>query len=66
SILSKEEEIVFGLLEKLDLGEGASYSDVIDAALGSGLSETMIEDAVRELMDEGRCYEPKIGVLKKV
>lgn len=72
SILSKEKpvpepkEIVFGLLEKLDLGEGVSYSDVIDAALGSGLSETMIEDAVRELMGEGRCYEPKIGVLKKV
>jgi len=59
-------EIVFGLLEKLDLGDGVSYSDVIDAALGSGLSETMIEDAVRELMGEGRCYEPKIGVLKKV
>ncbi|MDI6859691.1 MAG: hypothetical protein QMC85_04270 [Methanocellales archaeon] len=59
-------EIVFGLLEKLDLGDGVSYSDVIDAALGSGLSETMIEDAVRELMGEGRCYEPKIGILKKV
>lgn len=59
-------EIVFGLLEKMDKGDGVNYSNLIDAARKHNLSSDTAESAVRELMDEGRCYEPKIGILKKV
>jgi len=59
-------EVVFGLLEKMDEGEGIDYSDLINAARKHNLSDDVAESAVRELMDEGRCYEPRIGILKKV
>jgi len=59
-------EVVFGLLEKMDQGDGVNYSNLIDAARGHKISSDVAETAVRELMDEGRCYEPKIGILKKV
>ncbi|UZE91786.1 MAG: DNA-binding protein [Methanosarcinales archaeon] len=59
-------EVVFGLLEKMDQGDGVTYLNLVDAARGHNLSGDTAETAVRELMDEGRCYEPKIGILKKV
>ena len=31
-----------------------------------GIESDSIESGIKELMDEGRCYEPKIGVLRKV
>jgi len=62
----ESKEVVFGLLEKMDQGDGVNYSNLIDAARKQNLSSDTAESAVRELMDEGRCYEPKIGILKKI
>ncbi len=59
-------EIVYSILCELDKGEGASYEDIINAAEQHGLSEKAIEEALKELMNEGRCYEPRIGILRKV
>ncbi len=59
-------EVVFGLLEKMDQGDGVNYSNLVDAAREHKISSDVAETAVRELMDEGRCYEPKIGILKKI
>ncbi|MDI6888329.1 MAG: hypothetical protein QMC78_01360 [Methanocellales archaeon] len=59
-------EVMFSLLEKMDQGDGIGYLDLINAARKHNLSSDTAESAIRELMDEGRCYEPKIGILKKV
>jgi hypothetical protein len=31
-----------------------------------GLEEEDVEEAVQELMDAGKCYEPKLGILKLI
>ncbi len=59
-------EVIAGIIDKLDTGKGVSYSMVVDAALKAGINSESIESGIKELMDEGRCYELKIGVLRKV
>lgn len=59
-------EVIFSILSELDKGDGASYEEVINTGEQRGLTEQMIEEALKELMNEGRCYEPRIGILKKV
>ncbi len=59
-------EIIAGIIDKLDTGKGISYSLVEDAAHKAGIDPDVVESGIKELMDEGRCYEPKIGVLRKV
>ncbi|MCX9011686.1 MAG: DNA-binding protein [Candidatus Methanoperedens sp.] len=59
-------EVLAGIIERLDTGKGTSYSMVIEAAVSSGIDAESTEESIKELMAEGRCYEPKIGVLRKV
>ncbi|MEM2924692.1 MAG: hypothetical protein QXJ68_03275 [Methanocellales archaeon] len=59
-------EVIYSILCDLDKGEGASYEEIINAAEQRGLDEETIERALKELMDEGRCYEPRIGILRRV
>jgi RPA family protein len=59
-------EVLASIIDELDTGKGTSYSRVIETAHASGMDATTVESAIKELMDEGRCYEPKIGVLRKV
>ncbi len=59
-------ELIAGIIDKLDTGKGISYSMVVDAALKAGINPESIESGIKELMEEGRCYELKIGVLRKV
>ncbi len=63
---TEPKEIIAGIIDKLDTGKGISYSTVADAAQKAGIDPDAIESGIKELMDEGRCYEPKIGVLRKV
>ncbi|MEM2934112.1 MAG: hypothetical protein QXL78_04210 [Methanocellales archaeon] len=63
---NKNKEVIYSILSELDRGEGASYEEIINAAEQRGLDERAIEGALRELMNEGRCYEPRIGILRKV
>lgn len=63
---TEPKEIIAGIIDKLDTGKGISYSTVADAAQKAGIDPDTIETGIKELMDEGRCYEPKIGVLRKV
>lgn len=58
-----EEQIVLGLIEDLDEGDGADYNDIIDA---SDLSEERIESVINDLLSDGTCYEPKPGRIKKL
>jgi len=59
-------EIIAGIIDKLDTGKGISYSIVVETAQKAGIDPQIVESGIKELMDEGRCYEPKIGVLRKV
>ncbi|TRZ87639.1 MAG: DNA-binding protein [Methanosarcinales archaeon] len=59
-------EIIAGIIDKLDTGKGISYSMVVETAQKAGIDPQIVESGIKELMDEGRCYEPKIGVLRKV
>lgn len=59
-------EIIAGIIDKLDTGKGVSYSIVVETAKKAGIDPEIVESGIKELMDEGRCYEPKIGVLRKV
>jgi len=59
-------EMIASIIDKLDTGKGISYSIVVEAAQEAGIDPEIVESGIKELMDEGRCYEPKIGVLRKV
>jgi len=65
-IQKEPKELIADIIDKLDTGKGISYSMVVEAAQKTGISSDSIESGIKELMDEGRCYEPKIGVLRKV
>jgi RPA family protein len=60
------EEVILEAVARLDSGEGAKYDGVLDELLASGYDHVAIENAINALMSEGRCYEPKIGVLKLI
>ncbi len=59
-------EVLAAIIDKLDTGRGTPYSAVVETAQSSGISAESVELSIKELMAEGRCYEPKIGVLRKV
>lgn len=59
-------ELIAAIIEKLDDGKGTPYSSIIDSANSAGIDAGSVEEGVKELMAEGRCYEPKLGVLRKV
>lgn len=54
---------VLKLIEKMDNGNGCDYAELITA---SGLPEDVIDSVVNELLEEGSCFEPKPGKIKKL
>ncbi|MBI4162524.1 MAG: hypothetical protein HY513_02480 [Candidatus Aenigmarchaeota archaeon] len=56
-------EKVLALIEKMDKGDGCDYSDLIAA---SGLAEQIVESAINDLLNEGTCFEPRPGKIKKL
>jgi len=62
----ESKEIIACIIYQLDIGKGTSFSGVIETAQKAGIDAEIAESAIKELMDEGRCYEPKIGTLRKV
>ena len=59
-------EVLAGIIDKLDTGKGIPYAVVVETAMSAGIDAESVEASIKDLMDEGRCYEPKIGVLRKV
>jgi uncharacterized protein len=59
-------EIIIETVDRLDSGEGAKRDDILDVLRNSGFETEAVEAAVNELLGEGRCYEPKIGLLKTI
>ena len=65
-VLAKNKERVLLTMNELDSGLGVPYDRLIETLETQGLEEEDVEDAVQELMDEGKCYEPKLGILKLI
>jgi len=60
------DEIVYELMGIMDKGNGVPFTELVDESKRSGLTDEQVDDAVKTLMSEGRCYEPRIGVLRRV
>jgi hypothetical protein len=44
-------------------GEGVKYTALGNPCKGAGITLIQMEAAIKELMGEGRVYEPKLGIL---
>ncbi|HEX7514079.1 MAG TPA: hypothetical protein VF393_00580 [archaeon] len=65
-VLARNKESILLTMKELDSGPGVPYDRLIEILESKGLEEDDVEDAVQELMDEGKCYEPKLGILKLI
>jgi len=64
--LARNKERVLLTMNELTSGSGVPYDRLIETLETQGLEEEDVEEAVQELMDEGKCYEPKLGILKLI
>jgi RPA family protein len=62
-IKADNKEFVLNLIEKLDTGQGCDYSELLET---SKLPEEVIDSVVNELLEEGSCFEPRPGKIKKL
>jgi len=60
------DEMVYELMGIMDKGNGVPVTELVDESKRSGLTDEQVDGAVKTLMSEGRCYEPRIGVLRRV
>ena len=60
---NNNKESLLTLIEKMDEGSGCDYTELLKAA---GLPEDVVEAAVNELLEEGACFEPRPGKIKKL
>ncbi len=54
---------VLKLIETLDSGEGCNYQELMQAA---GIPEETLDIIVNELLEEGSCFEPRPGKIRKL
>jgi RPA family protein len=64
--LAGNKERVLLTMRELDSGSGVPYDSLIETLESQGLEEDDVEEAVQELMHEGKCFEPKLGILKLI
>ncbi|MFP4654601.1 MAG: RPA family protein [Methanohalobium sp.] len=60
------EEFLVEIMRELDEGKGVDYGALIDLAQERGVSEKTVEDVVGSMLSNGKCYEPRIGIIKMV
>jgi RPA family protein len=54
---------VLNLIKKFDAGDGTDYNTLLKE---SGLSESLLDSTLNDLLSDSDVYEPKIGKFKKV
>jgi len=54
---------ILELIEKLDEGTGAEYQKILSQ---SKLKEEKVDSAIQGLLEEGVCFEPRAGMIKKL
>ena len=61
--MDNDREMLLKLIDELDLGEGASYSDLLEK---SGLGEAKLDQLIGQLLEDGLCFEPRPGKIKRL
>lgn len=56
-------DAVLQLIAQLDSGGGCDYAELMEKA---GLEEAMLDSVVNELLEDGICFEPRPGKIKKL
>ena len=59
----REKEKILSLISEFGGGEGCDYTILLE---NSGMEEDVIDSVVNELLEEGTCFEPKPGKIKKI
>jgi RPA family protein len=54
---------ILSTIESLDKGEGCSYGDLLT---NSSVPEVTLDTLVQELLDDGTCFEPRPGKIRRV
>jgi RPA family protein len=54
---------ILEMIQALDSGEGCDYAELLAS---SGLSESDVDKAVQELLDDGLCFEPRPGKIRRL
>jgi hypothetical protein len=53
-------------MEQLDKGKGVQLAQLVDESGHMGITEEQVHESVKNLMSEGKCYEPRIDILRRV
>lgn len=59
-------EFALELMREMGEGKGVDYGTFLREAVSRGIPEETVEEAVRALLADGQCYEPRIGVIRPV
>lgn len=54
---------MLSLITECDRGDGCSYNDLVKV---SGVDEYVVESVISELLEDGECFEPKPGKIKRL
>jgi uncharacterized protein len=61
-----QKEFVLELLKEMGGNRGVDYATFMDAAVSRDITEEVVEEVVRSLLEAGQCYEPRIGIIRLV
>lgn len=64
--LEEYEDMVLGMINDLDRGDGTRWDELVDHVDRNRLSRDIVEDVVSNLLDKGLVYEPVLGYLKAI
>ncbi len=56
-------EKILSLVQTLDGGIGVSYDNILRS---SGMAENIVDSTITQLLEDGICFEPKAGMIKKL
>lgn len=61
-----QKEFVLELLKDMGGSKGVDYGAFVDAAVSRDIPEEFVEEVVRSFLEDGQCYEPRIGIIRLV
>jgi RPA family protein len=61
-----QKEFVIELLKEMGGYKGVDYATFVDAAISRGIPKEIVGEVVSSLLEEGQCYEPRIGIIRLV
>jgi RPA family protein len=64
--LEQYEDMVLGMINDLDRGDGTRWDELVDYVDQNKLSRDVIEEVISNLLDKGMVYEPILGYLKAI